>query len=255
MTAEKDVPRGGVIPFYIDNEEIKMLFMVPSDPKFGGPDWQIAKGKIDPEDQSIEDGAFREAQEELGLFLPNISERHDLGQFGNIRVYLAHIKDPNLFGDHDEETGAVRWMTPEEFAAEGRSWQRPIVKAAVRKIQSSMKVKDKVLEYFHEDLYEMSNLSSRTTGLPGNVVVWIRTEPGESPHTKYRFKVKSPQEGTAIFGFWGDEVQHVAGDWIPTGRMLQSIRDFATANREVLTQHIDGEIDSVELGQGLRKAK
>jgi 8-oxo-dGTP pyrophosphatase MutT (NUDIX family) len=136
LKKEKDMSRGGVIPFYLNEDgEIKMLFMVPSDPKYGGPDWQIAKGKIDPEDASVEEGAFREAQEELGLFLPNVSERHDLGQFGKVRVFLAHIKDPNMFGDHDDETGAVRWMTPAEFQSEGRDWQKPIVKAAVRLIK------------------------------------------------------------------------------------------------------------------------
>jgi 8-oxo-dGTP pyrophosphatase MutT (NUDIX family) len=134
LAKEKEMPRGGVIPYYIQDGEIRMLFMVPSDPKYGGPAWQIAKGKIDPEDASVEEGAFREAQEELGLFLPNVIERHDLGVFGKIHMFLAHIKDPNLFGAHDDETGAVRWMNPSEFQAEGRDWQRPIVKAAVRLI-------------------------------------------------------------------------------------------------------------------------
>lgn len=136
LRKEKEMSRGGVIPYYIDEGKvIRMMFMVPSDPKYGGPAWQIAKGKIDPEDASVEEGAFREAQEELGLFLPNVRERHDVGQFGKIHVFLAHIKDPNLFGDHDDETGDTRWMTPEEFQKEGRDWQRPIVKAAVRMIQ------------------------------------------------------------------------------------------------------------------------
>ena len=37
--------RAGVIPYYIDDGEIKMLFMKPSKKKFGGAEFQIAKGK------------------------------------------------------------------------------------------------------------------------------------------------------------------------------------------------------------------
>ncbi len=133
---EKDVTRGGVIPYYTDDDgQLRMMFMQPSDPKYGGSDFQIAKGKIDPSDTSIEEGAFREAQEELGLFLPNVSERHEVGRFGTISVFIAKIKDVNQFGEHDHETGAIQWMTPQEFQTEGRSWQRPIVKAAVRLIK------------------------------------------------------------------------------------------------------------------------
>lgn len=135
MKNEKDALRGGVIPYYIDGNEIRMLFMKPSDPAYGGPDWQIAKGKIDPEDNTVEDGAFREAREELGLFMPNVVAKHEVGQFGKIRVYVAQIKDPKMFGDTTDETGATRWMTPDEFQAEGRDWQRPIVKAATRLIR------------------------------------------------------------------------------------------------------------------------
>jgi hypothetical protein len=39
-----------------------------------------------------------------------------------------------MFGDTTDETGAVTWWTPEQFQSKGRGWQKPIVKAAVRKI-------------------------------------------------------------------------------------------------------------------------
>jgi len=38
------VYRAGVIPYFIENDEIKMLFMKPSKEKFGGNKFQIAKG-------------------------------------------------------------------------------------------------------------------------------------------------------------------------------------------------------------------
>lgn len=133
MVAEKKQERGGVIPYYIKDGEVQMMFMQPSDPKFGGSSFQIAKGKLDG-NESPQEGAFREAKEELGLFGPNVEVPNILGRFGNIHVYIAKIKDPNMFGDTTDETKATTWWTPEEFQSKGRSWQKPIVKAAARKI-------------------------------------------------------------------------------------------------------------------------
>jgi 8-oxo-dGTP pyrophosphatase MutT (NUDIX family) len=134
MTKEL-IYRAGVIPYFIENDEIKMLFMKPSKKKFGGGEFQIAKGKRE-EGEADEDTAFREAREELGLFSGNVSLRTDLGNFlGRTRVYLAKIEDPEKFGDPCEETGEVKWMTPKEFNKSGRSIHRPVVKAAVRKIK------------------------------------------------------------------------------------------------------------------------
>jgi ADP-ribose pyrophosphatase YjhB (NUDIX family) len=132
---EKQMPRGGVIPYYIeDDSTIQMLFMKPSDEKYGGPKFQIAKGKLE-QGETPEEGAFREAEEELGLFKPNVTEKDDLGQFGKIRIFIARIKDRDMFGEPNFETGEVKWMTPEQFQEEGREWQRPIIKAAVRLIE------------------------------------------------------------------------------------------------------------------------
>ena len=98
-----------------------------------GENFQIAKGKIEDGETPIE-GAFREAKEELGLFGPNIEQTDSLGRFGRINIFIAKIKDPDMFGDTTSETGAVTWWKPQEFQSQGRGWQKPIVKAAVRKI-------------------------------------------------------------------------------------------------------------------------
>ena len=131
---EKKRERGGVIPYYIEDGKIQMMFMKPSNRKFGGDNFQIAKGKIEDNETPIE-GAFREAKEELGLFGPNVEHSNPLGRFGKIHIFVAKIKDPDMFGDTTDETGAVIWWTPEQFDSDGRSWQKPIVKAAVRKIK------------------------------------------------------------------------------------------------------------------------
>ncbi len=128
--------RGGVIPYFIDGDEIKMLFMKPSNDKFGGSDYQIAKGKIE-DGEDIKDGAFREAEEELGLFVPNTTDHKKLGTFlGRTTVFLARVKDPSdkMFGDTTNETKSVKWMTNDEFQQSGRTLHRAIVNAAVRAI-------------------------------------------------------------------------------------------------------------------------
>ncbi len=109
--------------------------MVPSDPAYGGKDWQIAKGNVE-KGEDLKEGAFREAKEELGLFMPNVSEDHELGKFGNLNIWIAKIEDKEQFGEPHFETGDTNWMTPEEFEEEGRDIHKAIVKAAVRKIKS-----------------------------------------------------------------------------------------------------------------------
>lgn len=139
---EKDkVYRAGVIPYYVEDGKIKMLFMKPSNPKYGGGCFQIAKGKRE-EGESDKEAAFREAGEELGLFSGNIIKTHDLGNFlGRTRIFLAEIKDKGMFGDPQFETGEVKWMTPEEFKKAGRDLHYTIVNAAKRWIMKTKKLK------------------------------------------------------------------------------------------------------------------
>ena len=140
----KKVQRGGVIPYHFDDSgDIKMLFMKPSNAKYGGSAWQIAKGKVE-DGEDAETGAFREAEEELGLFVPNTTNKKKLGVFlGRMTVYIAEVIDPSpsKFGDFTDETEATRWMTLDEFAEEGRDLHKPVVKAAARAIEKARKVK------------------------------------------------------------------------------------------------------------------
>lgn len=125
-----------MIPYYLDEDgNIQMLFMVPSDPKYGGSFPQIAKGKREEGETELEAG-LREANEELGLFKGNIIETYSLGSFlGRTTMYVVKIKDPKMFGDPHFETKETKWMNPEQFQKDGRELHRPVVKAAVRLIK------------------------------------------------------------------------------------------------------------------------
>lgn len=101
--------------------------------------FQLAKGKIEDEDEGNEEtAAFREAREELGLFKPNCTNIKKLGTFlGRTTIYTAEVKDPSekMFGEPCSETAETKWLTPDEFHEVGRNLHKPVVKAAVRSIE------------------------------------------------------------------------------------------------------------------------
>lgn len=132
---KKQIHRAGIIPYIIKDSELHMLFMKPSDPKYGGDVFQIAKGKLE-EGETAEQAALREGNEELGLFSGNIEgEVESLGDWlGRTTFFIAKIKDEKMFGEPHFETGETKWMTPEQFTSIGRGLHKSIVKAAVRKI-------------------------------------------------------------------------------------------------------------------------
>lgn len=131
---KKKIYRAGVIPYILENNEIKMLFMKPSKKKYGGDSYQIAKGKQE-EGEEIKDTALREAKEELGLFIGNVIHLETIGEWlGRTTVFVAKIKNKDLFGDPQFETSETKWLNLDEFLDVGRDLHKPIVKAAVRKI-------------------------------------------------------------------------------------------------------------------------
>jgi 8-oxo-dGTP pyrophosphatase MutT (NUDIX family) len=133
MIKEK-VYRAGVIPYIVENQQIKMMFMKPSDSEWGGTEFQLGKGKVE-EGEGTKDAALREAGEELGLFKSNILHLEELGVFlGRTTVFIAKIKDKEMFGQPNFETEETAWLTAEEFAAVGRSLHKDMVQVAYRKI-------------------------------------------------------------------------------------------------------------------------
>lgn len=113
--------KAGIIPYYVKDDIVHCLTMKPSDPKFGGKDFQIAKGTV--ENGSILKTAFIEGKEELGLRIRNV-EYYFLvynGPMGtsnknlkittiNTTFFAAKIKNENDFGKFHYETGEVKWI-------------------------------------------------------------------------------------------------------------------------------------------------
>ena len=107
-------------------------------------------------------------------------------------------------------------------------------------------------EYFKPSLYEMSNFGSHRTGLSSGTNLFVRTEPNELPHTKYRIKIDHPQYGSAVFALWGDEPKQVAGNWKVAGKDLKQITTLIKTTHNEIRDHIDGLIDSADLAAAFK---
>lgn len=126
--------RAGLLPYVIEDGVIKFLFMKPSDHRYGGDRFQIAKGKVEAGETS-EQAAIREASEELGLVVDNIHTPTFLGEFlGRTSVYMAAVKNKDLFVEPCSETSDTEWLTLAEYQSVGRALHLPIVQDAARTV-------------------------------------------------------------------------------------------------------------------------
>ena len=133
----KKVWRAGLIPYIIEDGEVKMMFMKPAPEvaEWSGNTFQIAKGKIE-NDETAEVAAIREAREELGLFRGNIILTEEVGVFmGRTMVFISKVNDKDMFGLPSDETSDTVWMTESEFLECGRDLHKPVISAAVRTIR------------------------------------------------------------------------------------------------------------------------
>lgn len=125
------VNRAGLVPFFWNEtkQQYEMMFMKPSNPLYGGPDFQISKGKIE-DDETPEETAVREAEEELGLPRGLILAVYDCGVWlGRTQFFTAVVSSKDSYLPRDNETGEVDWMTLDEFRATGRDIHVAVVEA------------------------------------------------------------------------------------------------------------------------------
>ncbi len=129
---------GGLIPYFVKNNKIFGLFMRPSDPKFGGPFFQISKGRLEPGEDILE-GSLRESQEELGIKLKNLSNIIKIDTFFvqtangydyDLTVFIGKYDVPEDLEDFCFETGEVKWMELGEIQKRGRKNQMEIIEKA-----------------------------------------------------------------------------------------------------------------------------
>jgi len=137
------VYRAGLIPVYINPNNIEqsiMMFMIPSDQKYGGCSPQIAKGQIENGEQPDE-AALREAHEELGLNEPNIYQLIDCGMWlGRTHMFVALVYSADIekFDTPHYETQSTMWLTIDQFKSQGRDIHIPVVEQLFNLILSTL---------------------------------------------------------------------------------------------------------------------
>jgi len=141
--------KAGIIPYFIDKDQVYVYLMIPSDPHYGGTAPQIAKGQIDL-NESPEQAAIREGEEELGLRRTNIinisycceqklqgmhTPGYPLPQPYKLIIFIAKIISPRQFSKPHYETKRALWISERDIH-KIRSNQRALVQEAISKIKS-----------------------------------------------------------------------------------------------------------------------
>lgn len=132
---KKILYRAGMIPYLIEDGEVKMMFMKPSETLYGGDQLQLCKGVVE-EGEDNRTAALREGGEELGLKSENIESITELGNFlGRTTVYVAKVKNDHDFDEPHYETAATGWLTCDGFMKVGRELHKEIVQLAEQVIR------------------------------------------------------------------------------------------------------------------------
>lgn len=142
-------PRAGIIPYIWDEKknDYVYLFMVPSHAAYGGPNIQIAKGRIDKGENAFQ-AAIREGTEELGLIHSNMAEQPfevsktlqvtSLDEY-YMHVFAVEVKNKKDFNKPHFETKFTTWVTAERFNEIGRRAHKSIVSEADKVIKQTRK--------------------------------------------------------------------------------------------------------------------
>jgi 8-oxo-dGTP pyrophosphatase MutT (NUDIX family) len=131
--------RAGLVPYSVTNDKYFVAMMKPTDPKYGGSDFQLCKGRIDGND-TPEETAVKECKQELGLeiqqsnikLLWNNKDRRMIWYFCKVDGLPDMIPGPNE--DGIIETKDAKWFEINEAQKIIRGWQRPILLMLKRRL-------------------------------------------------------------------------------------------------------------------------
>ena len=140
-----NMQKAGFVP-YVMLEEPLFLFMISSNPEFGGTRPMISKGHVE-DGEDIKEAALREAEEELGLIRANVKSSFKawVGQLSGmdaqytLTVYSGEVTSQSDFNTPHFETKETVWMTLDQFKKHGRKSHIPIVEHIYSQIVSKEK--------------------------------------------------------------------------------------------------------------------
>ena len=120
-----------------------------------------------------------------------------------------------------------------------------------------MNINDVLTNDIPEDiLYEMSNYQSKVTGLPNNIVLWVRTDLGDHGHSRYRVKIKKDKAWSAIYTVGKNPyiVKDMQNNKLSKSEDKEVI-NFITKFSSLIISLIDEKIDSADFADEVRKAR
>ncbi len=133
--ARHDAKAGG-LPYTVERGQIMVALMVPSDPRYGGPEPQFAKGHREDQ-EGLAEAAERECVEELGLDPQRVEhtlpwcEAEVQGGLGpyRLRIFPYRLGSSTDLGVPGAETAEIRWLDLEEALHTIRRCQRSLLAA------------------------------------------------------------------------------------------------------------------------------
>jgi len=139
--------KAGCMPYVIENGIVKGLFVISSNPAFGGSAPMLVKGHVDS-GETVAEAALREAQEEAGLKLSNIKmNTFKQGWQGQITgmtstnpmtIFVVECKTTTDFNKPDYEISSTHWLSWDEYFNIGRASQRAVVRACFDQIEKTL---------------------------------------------------------------------------------------------------------------------
>lgn len=105
---------------------------------------------------------------------------------------------------------------------------------------------------------EMANFIADVTDLPGNIVIWCKTQPEELPHTKYRMKVFKDRIHSLTISIsqepvilWEIKNKKNKLDQYEKNELVNVISKYSS----LLIQYVDGTMDSDSVKNEIKKIK
>jgi len=106
-----------------------------------------------------------------------------------------------------------------------------------------------------DELYEMSNFKSKTTGLPESIEIWIRTDLSDHGHSRYRLKVRKNKVWAGIFLVGKDPkiIKDINNSL--KEKEIKEINTWISTYSSLIISLIDDKIDTAEFAIILQKIR
>jgi len=112
------------------------------------------------------------------------------------------------------------------------------------------------LDYDDDDImYEMTTFLPKVTGLPSNIKIWTRTDPGYHGHNRYRIKVLKDNVWAALYTVGAAPVCVKDVNRSLSDSEQRKIKEFIIAYSSLIIQLIDDKLSSADVETEILKIR